>query len=228
MIWARALPLAAVLFAPAGFASAQQSSPWPDAKPAAPAASSPWPSTPSQPAAASPGASPWAAAPSQPTIPGAAAPWPSGPQGAAPRGPSAFDGGQRRDCNAEFMPLRQDAEKKAGAIKAAAAKKSQPVICNAFKTFAAAEAKMVKFVTDNGASCGIPPDATKNIKANHAKTIEIRDKVCSANPAAAAGPRTPSLSDALGTSSRLPDTSSPQTQKGGATFNTLTGNALQR
>lgn len=125
------------------------------------------------------------------------------------------------------MPLRQDAEKKAGAIKAAAAKKSQPVLCNAFKTFAAAEAKMVKFVTDNGASCGIPPEATKNIKANHAKTIEVRNKVCSANPTAAA-PRAPSLSDALGTSSRLPDTSSSQTQRGGATFNTLTGNALQR
>lgn len=125
------------------------------------------------------------------------------------------------------MPLRQDAEKRAGMIKTAAAKKSQPELCEAFKNFAAAEAKMVKYVTDNGASCGIPPDATKNMKANHTKTVGIRDKVCSGN-AAAAAPRAPSLSDALGTSSRLPDTSSPQTQKGGGTFNTLTGNAIAR
>jgi len=208
MIWARALSLAAVLLAPAGLAGAQQTSPWPDAQPTAPASSSPWPS-----------------APSQPTIPGAAAPWPSAPQ-AGPRGPSAFDAAPRRDCNAEFMPLRQDAEKRAGAIKAAAAKKSQPELCNAFKNFAAAEAKMVKYVTDNGTACGIPQDATKNMKANHAKTIGIRDKVCSAD-AGPAAPRAPSLSDALGTS-RLPDTSSPQTQKGGGTFNTLTGNAIAR
>ena len=59
-----------------------------------------------------------------------------------------------------------------------------------------------------------------------AKTIGMRDKICSAN-AGPAAPRAPSLSDALGTS-RLPDTSSPQTQKGGGTFNTLTGNAIAR
>jgi hypothetical protein len=147
-------------------------------------------------------------------MPGAAAPW-----GGAPAGP-------RRDCNAEFTPLRQDAEKRAGAIKTAAAKKSQPELCNAFKNFAAAEAKMVKYVTDNGSACGIPPDAAKNMKSNHSKTVEMRNKICSANAAPAA--RAPSLSDALGTSSRLPDTSSPKTQKGGGTFNTLTGNAIAR
>lgn len=122
--------------------------------------------------------------------------------------------------------MRQDAEKRAGAIKTAAAKKSQPELCNAFKNFAAAEAKMVKYVTDNGTACGIPADAAKNMKANHSKTIGMRDKICSAN-AGPAAPRAPSLSDALGTS-RLPDTSSPQTQKGGGTFNTLTGNAIAR
>lgn len=221
MIWARALSLAAVLLAPAGFAGAQQASPWPDSptQPSTPAAASPWPSSPTQPMTSS-GPSPWTAAPGgaqtapRAAAPGAVSPW--GGAGAAPR----------RDCNAEFLPLRQDAEKRAGAIKAAAAKKSQPELCNAFKNFAAAEAKMVKYVTDNGSACGIPPDAAKNMKTNHSKTIGMRDKICSAN-AGPAAPRAPSLSDALGTS-RLPDTSSPQTQKGGGTFNTLTGNAIAR
>ena len=214
MIWARALSLAAVLLAPAGLAAAQTSaSPWPDSPtlPSAPASSSPWPSSPSQPGTGTP--SPWPSSP-------------AAPQAAAPGGASPWSAAPRRDCNAEFLPLRQDAEKRAGAIKAAAAKKSQPEICAAFKSFAAAEAKMVKYVTDNGSACGIPPEAAKNMKANHSKTIGIRDKVCSASAAPAA--RAPSLSDALGASSRLPDTSNPQTQKGGGTFNTLTGNAIAR
>lgn len=214
MMWARALSLAAVLLASAGIAGAQQS-PWPDSptlRPAAPAAASPWPSS-----------------PTQPTTPGAASPWPSSPaapQAAAPAGPSPWTAAPRRDCNAEFLPLRRDAEKRAGAIKAAAAKKSQPALCEAFKNFAAAEAKMVKYITDNGAACGIPADAANTMKTNHSKTIEMRNKICSAN-AGPAAPRAPSLSEALGTS-RLPDTSSPQTQKGGGTFNTLTGNAIAR
>ena len=220
MIWARALSLAAVLLASTGFAGAQQASPWPDSptRPSTPATASPWPSSPTQPMTSS-GPSPWTAAPGGAgTAPRAAAPGAVSPWGgsAAPR----------RDCNAEFLPLRQDAEKRAGAIKTAAAKKSQPELCNAFKNFAAAEAKMVKYVTDNGSACGIPPDAAKTMKANHSKTVEMRNKICSAN-AGPAAPRAPSLSDALGTS-RLPDTSSPQTQKGGGTFNTLTGNAIAR
>jgi hypothetical protein len=124
------------------------------------------------------------------------------------------------------MPLRAEAEKRAGAIKAAAAKKSQPALCQAFKNFAAAEAKMVKYVAENGKACGIPQDAAKAMRTNHGKTVEMRDKIC-AGGATAAAPRAPSLSDALGTS-RLPDTSAPQQQKGGGTFNTLTGSAIKR
>lgn len=217
MIWARAFSLAAVLLATANPASAQQTSPWPDAPPA-----------PQQQSAAPAAVSPWPSSPTQLSTPQSGSPWPSSPsapQAAAPAGASPWSGAPRRDCNAEFMPLRQDAEKRAGMIKTAAAKKSQPALCEAFKNFAAAEAKMVKFITDNSASCGIPADVAKNMKANHTKTIGVRDKVCSAN--AAPAPRAPSLSDALGTS-RLPDTSSPQTQKGGGTFNTLTGNAIAR
>lgn len=218
MIRARTLLLAVALAAPAGLAAAQ--SPWPSSptQPTAPASASPWPSSPTTPQAA-----PGAAWPSSPTAP---APQASAPQGAPQGSLSPWSAGPRRDCGAEFTPLRQDAEKRAGMIKAAAAKKSQPELCNAFKNFAAAEAKMVKYVVDNGASCGIPADAAKNMKANHTKTVGIRDKVCSSN-AAAAAPRAPSLSDALGTSARVPDASNTQKQ-GGGTFNTLTGNPIAR
>ncbi|ARP99972.1 hypothetical protein CAK95_13420 [Pseudorhodoplanes sinuspersici] len=124
------------------------------------------------------------------------------------------------------MPLRQDAEKKAGAIKAAAATKKQPAVCAAFRNFAAAEAKVVKYAEDHGDECRIPADAIKMMKANHAKTIEIRTKVC--DVAAAPQPRAPSLSDALGTS-RIPTAPSDSTTpKRGGAFDTLTGNTLQR
>ena len=84
---------------------------------------------------------------------------------------------------AEFMPMKEDAEKKAGAIRAAASRKNQQEVCSAFKNFAAAEAKLIKYVEENGAECRVPPDASKAMKANHAKTVEVRNKVCSARRA---------------------------------------------
>jgi hypothetical protein len=136
-------------------------------------------------------------------------------------------GGPRRDCMGEIKPLLQDAEEKGKAIKPAAATKQQPVVCQAFRNLAAAEGKVIKYFEDNGAECGVPPDATKARKGNFAKIVEIRTKVCDTN-AAAAAKRAPSLSDALGTS-RIPTiTDAPTQKKGGSTFDTLTGNPLTR
>lgn len=174
-----------------------------------------------------PGAAPQAAPP--PPSTGWSAPGAAPAPMAAPAGPALggwAPSGPQRDCGGEFMPLRQEAEKKAGAIKAAAASKKQPVVCAAFRNFATAEAKVVKYAEEHGDECRIPPDAIKMMKANHAKTIEIRTKVC--DVAAAPQPRAPSLSDALGTS-RIPSAPSESTTpKRGGAFDTLTGNTLQR
>lgn len=193
-------------------AAAPPSSGWnapvsaPQAAPAAQPPMSGW----APPGAPKPGAGPGLAAPAAP----------------APGGWSGGAGGQR-DCGAEFMPLRADAEKKAAAIKAAAATKKQPVVCAAFRNFAAAEAKVVKYVEDHGAECRIPPEAAKAMKSNHAKTIEVRNRVC--DTAAAPAPRAPSLSDALGTS-RVPTApvDNAVSKRSGSTFDTLTGNSLNR
>ena len=70
-----------------------------------------------------------------------------------------------------------------------------------FKTFSAAEAKVVKFVTANAQTCGIPPQAVTQMKANHDRTMKTQTQVCSA----AAGPPKPTgpgLSEALGTDAR--------------------------
>jgi hypothetical protein len=172
------------------------------------------------------GAAPKAAPHSAPAPPtsGWSAPGAASPAAPAPGGWSGAD--SQRDCGREFLPLREEAEKKAAAIKAAAATKKQPVVCQAFKNFAAAEAKVVKYVEEHGAECRIPPEVLKTIKGNHSKTLEIRTKVC--DVAAAPTPRAPSLSDALGTS-RIPTISSnTPAKKTGSTFDTLTGNPLSR
>ena len=174
-----------------------------------------------------PGSAPQAAPQSAPPTSGWNAPA-AGPAASAPMAPAlgGWNAGPQRDCGGEFLPLREDAEKKAAAIQKAAATKRQAAVCAAFKTFAAAEAKVVKYVEQHGAECRIPPDALKTMKANHAKTLEIRGKVC--DVAAAPAPRAPSLSDALGTS-RIPTAPSESgTARRGGTFDTLTGNSLQR
>ena len=66
--------------------------------------------------------------------------------------------------------------------------------------------------------------SSRRSRPNHAKTVQIRKHVCSAVRAGAA--RGPTLSDALGGPIIADDTSAKQPGRG--TFDTLTGNALQR
>jgi hypothetical protein len=159
-----------------------------------------------------------------------ATPGMSQPAMGAPAGAPPGPGGQP-PCFNDFMPLRQDAEKRAGAIQAAAKRKApREEICKLFKNFAEAEVKVVKFVATNQQWCGIPPQAVEQMKANHTKTVQTRDKICSGEgpPGMAGGPPRPSgpgLSEALGTS-RM---STPNTSAGrSGAFETLTGNALTR
>lgn len=138
------------------------------------------------------------------------------PQGAAPPGAPP--------CMAEFAPLRAETEKRAAVINAAAKRKApREELCKAFRSFAEAEAKVVKFLREKTASCGIPPNAAPEMKANHDKTLKIRDQVCAAGPVAA-GPKPtgPGLSEALGTLRPPLEQSS-----GRGTFDTLSGNALK-
>jgi hypothetical protein len=132
---------------------------------------------------------------------------------------------QQPPCFNDFMPLRNEAEKRGLAIQAASKRKAPPTeVCGLFKRFAEAEAKYVKYAETNATWCGIPDDAVKQMKANHSQTLKIRERVCmaAANPPR---PRGPSLGDALGTTT-VPDASTTRTGRG--TFDTLTGNPLTR
>jgi hypothetical protein len=130
---------------------------------------------------------------------------------------------QEPPCLKDFLPLRDDAEKKAQAIRAASERKATPKeACSLFNALAAAEAKLVKFSIANATWCGIPPQAVEQMKTSHARTDQMRVRVCqmAANPQR---PATPSLGDALGTTV-VPDASTIKPGRG--TFDTLTGTPL--
>jgi hypothetical protein len=122
-----------------------------------------------------------------------------------------------------FPTIREDVEKGAAGIRAASERKAtREEVCPLFKAFTLKEAKLVKFLETNQKLCGVPPNVITQVRQNHAKTVQIRNNVCSAAPAAAAAP---TLSDALGGPIIADDTS---VKTGRGTFDTLTGNALQR
>ena len=129
---------------------------------------------------------------------------------------------QEPACVKEFMKLRDEAGKKASAIREASARKATaPEACKLFNVFVAAEAKMMKYAETNSVWCGIPPQVVTGIKQSHVKALEIRTRVCqaAAQPARPAGP---TLSDAL----TAPVTDSSNIKPGGGTFDTLTGTPL--
>jgi hypothetical protein len=135
---------------------------------------------------------------------------------------------QEPPCFKDFAPLRAEAEKRANAIKAGMEKKlPREEICTLLKTFSAAEAKVVKFIVANAQSCGIPPEAGAQMKANHTRTIRSQKQVCEGG--GVAGPQKPTgpgLSEALGTNRPLGGSDPGAPQSG--TLNTLSGNVLSR
>ena len=132
---------------------------------------------------------------------------------------------QMPPCFKDFTPLRDDAQKRAGALQAALKRKApREEICSLIKSFGVAEAKVVNFVDKNQQQCGIPPDAVKQMKVNHQKTAASTSQVCAAGPAGKPGG--PGLSEALGVS-RGPTGIDPLAPRNG-TMDSLTGNVLAR
>jgi hypothetical protein len=185
---------------------------------------SPWPASP-QPAAAPPSgqASPW---PSSPQQPAQAAPWPSSaqPTTAFPAGPGAspFGGAPQQappQC-AAFPKLRDDAAQKANVVSEIGKKHGdRAAMCVAVTRFYEAEQKVVKFLEENKAQCGVPDQAIQQAKVIHGNTQKFKDNVCAEGPKV----KIPTLSDAISTT---PVDTPKNTKTGPGTFNTLTGNPL--
>jgi hypothetical protein len=132
-------------------------------------------------------------------------------------------------CYKDFAPLKAEAEKRGLTLKRAmeTKKATREEACTMIKSYSAAEAKIVKFIAENGQSCGIPPEAATAMKANHDRTLQSQHRICTLSAAAPTRPTGPGLSEALGTT-RIPGTSlDPLAPKSG-TYDTLTGNVLTK
>jgi hypothetical protein len=149
--------------------------------------------------------------------------------GMAPAPPTR-GGAPSEQCMKEFVPLREDAEKRGKMIKAASDRKaSAQEACKLIGNYGAAEAKMIKYVEGHAAKCGIPPEIGEQLKNGHKGTEAMQKRVCTAAAQMeqqAKGPAGPTLSDVLGSAGELPEAKTAK--KGGNTFDTLNGNALER
>jgi hypothetical protein len=145
-----------------------------------------------------------------------------------PTGPSP-QGGPQVDCMKEFVPMREEAEKRGKLIKGASERHATAEeACKLIGNFGQAEIKMIKYVESNSAKCGIPPQVTDQLKAGHKNTEDMLKKVCNvAQQQQQKGPAGPSLSEILGSSAELPDAKTAK-KSGGSTFDTLNGNVLSR
>jgi hypothetical protein len=131
-----------------------------------------------------------------------------------------------------FLPLRQEAEKRGAAIKAASDRKAPPdEACKLISAFSQSEVKMLSYIKANATKCGIPDNVASQMQAGHKNTEGMRQKVCAvARGGGGGGPgpvAAPRLSDVLGSSASLPDASAAR-KSGGTTFDTLNGNVLTR
>jgi len=131
-----------------------------------------------------------------------------------------------------FLPLRQEAEKRGHLLKEAGEKKvTADEACKLINNFIVAEVKMMKYVDTNAARCGIPPQISEQLKKGHIGSEGMQKRICGAaaqmKNQAVAGPSGPSLSEVLGSAAQLPEAAVAK-KSGGTTFDTLSGNALTR
>ncbi len=130
-------------------------------------------------------------------------------------------------CMKEFMPLREEAEKRGKMIKAASDRHAGPdEACKLIKNYSQAEVKMLRYIETHQAKCGIPAQVSDQLKAGHKNTEALETKVCNvAQQVQQRGPAGPSLSEVLGSATAVPEATA---KKGGSTFDTLNGNVLTR
>jgi hypothetical protein len=155
-------------------------------------------------------------------------PGPGAPMGNAPFAAPPTQGGPPDNCMKEFMPLRQEAEKRGHLLKEASDKHQGPdVACKIINSFIEAEVKMIKYVETNSARCGIPPQISEQLKKGHKGSETMKEKICNAAAQAQQrqAPVGPSLSDLLGSATAVPEATVAK-KSGSSTFDTLSGNVL--
>jgi hypothetical protein len=82
-------------------------------------------------------------------------------------------------CKEEFIPLREEAERRGRLIKAASDRHAPPdEACRLISDFEQAEVQMIKYVEAHTQSCGIPAPVADQLKGGHTSTEALMKKVC--------------------------------------------------
>ncbi len=136
---------------------------------------------------------------------------------------------EKPPCFDQFMPLRQEVDKRFTAAKSGLDRKASPAeLCRLLTRFTEAENAMIKYVEQNAVWCSFPPSAVQNMKAGQSQSAEYRKQACTAasqvQQQQQRPPPGPSLSDAF--SNPVPSESTTSTGRG--TLDSLGGNPLAR
>jgi hypothetical protein len=125
--------------------------------------------------------------------------------------------------------MRDEVQRRAKLVQEASAKHaSAQDACKLIGEFSAAEQRFLNFVMTKQSACQIPADIPKQMKVAHGRTEQMHKQVCKMASAPQGGaPAGPSLSDVIGAPS-ISEEATATKRKGGSTFDTLTGNALNR
>ena len=85
------------------------------------------------------------------------------------------------ECMNEFLPLRQEAERRGRLTREAGARHASAAeACKLLGNFVAAEEKMLKYVQVNSAVCGIPSNILDQLNTGHERTLEMKARICNA------------------------------------------------
>lgn len=118
-----------------------------------------------------------------------------------PQAPSVV--GNSSDACKDFIPLREEADRRGKLIKAASERHVPPEeACRLVQDFYRSEIKMIEYVEANSNKCEIPRQVAEMLSAGHKNTEAIQTRVCSA--ALEARENCPSLPDVLGPPKREP------------------------
>jgi hypothetical protein len=79
----------------------------------------------------------------------------------------------------QLITVRDETQKHGQVLSEAGRRKAPPYeVCNLFKVFIASETRMVNGLEENAATCGVPLEVIKQVKAQYSKARQMAERVC--------------------------------------------------
>ena len=83
------------------------------------------------------------------------------------------------ECMKDFLPLRDDAEKKGKLVKQATDRHAAPEeTCKLIRDYSEAEVKLIRYVEANSSQCGIAAQVADQLRVGNRNTERLQNRVC--------------------------------------------------